>query len=84
MDELEELFSQFGVVIKVTFICDKYSSQFKGYILNLFRTAYVEFDKHQSKENAKDLHNYVYKDKAIRVNDMMAKISTYDGRKGRI
>jgi RNA recognition motif-containing protein len=31
IDELEKLFSQFGFVNKVTFICDKYSGSFKGY-----------------------------------------------------
>jgi RNA recognition motif-containing protein len=33
IDELEHLFNKFGVVNKVTFICDKYNGQFKGYIL---------------------------------------------------
>jgi hypothetical protein len=31
IDELEILFNKFGLVNKVTFICDKYNGEFKGY-----------------------------------------------------
>jgi hypothetical protein len=30
IEELEELFNKFGLVNKITFICDKYSGTFKG------------------------------------------------------
>jgi hypothetical protein len=30
IDELERLFSQFGLINKVTFMCDKYNGEFKG------------------------------------------------------
>jgi RNA recognition motif-containing protein len=31
IDELEHLFNKFGIVNKVTFVCDKYNGNFKGY-----------------------------------------------------
>jgi RNA recognition motif-containing protein len=30
INELEKLFAKFGIINKVTFICDKYNGEFKG------------------------------------------------------
>lgn len=32
IDDIEKLFSKFGLVNKVTLICDKYSGKSKGYL----------------------------------------------------
>ncbi len=36
IDEIEKLFSKFGLVNKVTMICDKYTGKSKGYLINFY------------------------------------------------
>jgi polyadenylate-binding protein 2 len=75
IDELEQLFNKFGLVNKVTMICDKYTGKSKG-------TAYIEFDNKDSKEGSKELNNTVYKSKLMKVNDRTLGIPQHLGRRG--
>jgi hypothetical protein len=54
----------------------------KGISSLIFRTAYVEFEQQDSKDNSKELDKFVFKEKAIKVDDMMTSIPLYLGRRG--
>lgn len=41
LDEIEKLFNKFGLVNKITLICDKYSGRSKGYVC-ILNFIYVE------------------------------------------
>lgn len=84
IDEIEKLFSKFGLVNKVTMICDKYTGKSKGYhiiFLLFLRTAYIDFDNEESKEISKEMNHKFYKSKVIRVEDKNKEIPTHMGRK---
>ena len=76
IDELEEKFREFGLVNKVTLMCDKLTGKPKT-------MAYIEFEEQDSRNCSLTLNGTFYKNNIIYVNKRNREIPITAGKKGK-
>ena len=76
IDELEEKFREFGLVNKVTLMCDKLTGKPKT-------MAYIEFEEQDSRNCSLTLNGTFYKNNIIYVNKQNREIHITAGKKGK-